>query len=153
MNSNPSSPQRRVSSTKLALLLVLMLIGFADASFLAVEHYKGVVPPCAIVTGCETVTTSKYSEIYSIPVSLFGALYYLAMLVLVVAYWDMGPGVLLQILFGISAAGFLASLGLVYLQLFVLHAICLYCMGSAVTSTLVFGVLFSSKRIIYETQS
>jgi uncharacterized membrane protein len=114
----------------------LALVGFADATFLAVEHYRGVTPPCSIVEGCEEVTTSKYSMVGPIPIALIGSLYYLTILVLTVGYLDLKKYSLIKLAAYLSFAGFITSLGLIYLQLFVIDAICLYCMASATTSTL-----------------
>ena len=48
----------------IAAFFISALIGFIDASFLTIEHYRGVVPPCSIISGCEKVTTSEYSEVF-----------------------------------------------------------------------------------------
>jgi uncharacterized membrane protein len=120
--------------------LVIALIGFADSTFLAFEHYKGVTPPCSIVEGCEEVTTSKYSAIGPVPIALLGSLYYLAILVLTTAYLDSRKEILIRLAAYLAFSGFAVSLILIYLQLFVIHAICLYCMGSATTSTILAGL-------------
>src|SRR3989344_2671965 len=100
------------------------LVGFADAVFLTTQHYLGKIPPCTVVSGCETVLTSPYATVFGIPDALFGAIFYLIILI--------KPSRLLALL------GFLASLILLYLQLFVIRALCLYCLISLVTSTGVF---------------
>lgn len=117
---------------------ITALIGFADAAFLAIEHYRGVVPPCTIILGCEKVTTSEYSEVFGIPLALFGAIYYFALLVLIVAYFDFKKDLILKIAGLITPSGFLASVYFIYLQLFVIKAACLYCMISAVSSIILF---------------
>jgi len=116
------------SLTTRLLVRILAIIGFADAVFLTTQHYLGEIPPCSVVEGCETVLTSPYATILGIPVALFGALFYLAIL--------FKPSRLLAFL------GFLASLTLLYLQLFVIKAICLYCLISLVTSTGIFITIF-----------
>ncbi|MEK7193319.1 MAG: vitamin K epoxide reductase family protein [Patescibacteria group bacterium] len=126
-------------------LLGFALFGFADAAYLTAEHYIGAIPPCSIVKGCEQVLTSSYATIAGFPTALFGTLFYLAAFLLVIMYKETGNIKFFNILFAFSFAAFLASLGFVYIQLFVLKAICLYCMGSAVTSTLIF--LFASVAI------
>ncbi len=122
------------------LFLLFALLGFLDASYLTIEHYRGVVPPCAIVSGCETVTTSAYSVLFGIPVALLGALYYLMIIVLSILYLDSKKEKILKILARATVLGLLASAYFVYIQGFVLHAWCLYCLGSATTSTLLFIV-------------
>lgn len=115
-------------------------IGFLDASFLTFEHYRGDPLPCVIFTGCDTVTTSQYATIGGIPVALLGAIYYLAIFVLTIAYWDTKNPKFINTASLLTFVGFFASIYFVYLQLFVIHAICLYCVISATDSTILFIV-------------
>lgn len=124
---------------KLALLFIIVsFLGFLDASYLALEHYRGVVPPCSIVVGCEIVTTSRYSLIFNIPVALLGSLYYLTVLILTIAYFDTKLEPLIHLAAQITVVGFLGSLWFMYVQFFLLHAFCTYCIGSALSSTILF---------------
>lgn len=118
------------------IFLCVALIGFSDATFLAVEHFQGRVPPCSVLKGCERVTTSQYATIGPIPVALLGSLYYLIFIIGSIAFLDTKRTGILRSLAFLSLAGIVASGFFVYLQLAVLHAICIYCMASAVTSTL-----------------
>ena len=136
-SSTPHLPQTRSKWSWLPFLIVAP-IGFIDAAYLTIEHYLNRVPPCSIVSGCEVVTTSQYSAVFGVPIALFGALYYLAIIVGVVAYLDTKKEKILSWVSWATIIGFLTSIYLVGLQLFVLHAICLYCMGSAISSTLLF---------------
>ncbi len=120
------------------VMVAIAFIGFLDASYLAVEHFLGLVPPCTIVAGCDTVTTSGYAAILGIPVALLGSLYYLAIICCLVGYLQTSREELLKIFRYLTIGGLLASAYFVALQLFVIHAICLYCMVSATTSTLLF---------------
>ncbi|MDO8626129.1 MAG: vitamin K epoxide reductase family protein [Candidatus Magasanikbacteria bacterium] len=120
------------------IFLLVSFLGFLDASYLAVEHYRGVVPPCSVIVGCELVTTSKYALIFKIPVALLGAIYYLAVLILSVAYLESQNKKWLTAAAILTPLGFLASAWFVYLQLYVIKAVCIYCVGSALTSTILF---------------
>ncbi len=122
------------------LFLVLSLLGFLDAAYLTLEHYRGVVPPCSVVQGCEQVTTSGYSMIFGIPVALLGALYYLIILLFSIAYLDTQNDRWLRQAAFFTPLGFLASLWFIYLQAVIIRAWCLYCIGSATTSTLLFVI-------------
>lgn len=123
-----------------ALLLAASLIGFVDAAYLTAKHYLGAPPPCGRFGGCETVTTSEYATIAGVPIALLGAVYYLAVFLSVIAYLDTRRPGILRMTAGFTAVGFLASLWFVYLQLFVIKAICPYCMLSAFASTVLFIV-------------
>lgn len=124
----------------IGIFLAVSIIGFVDALYLTIEHFRGVVPPCSILKGCEVVTTSSYSVVFGIPVALLGALYYVFFFIFSLAYFDSKKERILSLLSRFSIFGFLASLYFVYLQFFVLKALCIYCMMSATTSTLLFIV-------------
>lgn len=119
------------------IFLALGLLGFADASYLTASHYLGTSLNCPILGGCDIVTTSAYSRIFGLPVSLLGNVYYLAVIILAAAFLDSRKRKFLYRLSYISGVGFLASLIFTYLQFFVIKALCLYCLVSAGISTLI----------------
>ncbi len=131
------------------LFIIISLIGLVDAGYLTYEHYAPFPLPCSNFA-CETVTTSKYSVLFGvIPLSLMGMLYYITILVGSIIVFVTKNETLLKLISSFTVVGFLTSLYLVYLQLFVLDAICIYCMLSAGTSTLLFvvGVVFTQITI------
>lgn len=149
-------PQRTISLVNKILWTstVVAVAGFLDATYLTVKHFLGTPIPCSILEGCEVVTTSAYSEIFGIPVALLGSIYYLAMLIwLVIIIERADKHALLRAWSYAAIAGFVASLGFVYIQLFILHAICLYCMGSALTSTLLFIAGMSVLKLSHSNDS
>jgi uncharacterized membrane protein len=79
--------------------------------------------------------TSKYAVIGGIPLALLGSLYYLAIFLLTVAYYDRKHLYILSIIARLTTLGFLVSLILIYLQAFIIRAFCFYCLLSALTST------------------
>ncbi|MEK7494135.1 MAG: vitamin K epoxide reductase family protein [Patescibacteria group bacterium] len=128
--------QRHLKITAI-LFCIVSALGLLDASYLTYKHYLGGVPPCTL-HGCEVVLTSAQSEFMGIPIALFGALYYATILLLSLAYIISKKEMVLRHTAYLTPAGFLASAYFVYLQLFVINAICLYCMASATTSTILF---------------
>lgn len=121
-------------------MLVVSLVGFIDAAYLTAEHYAGSTPSCFLVEGCDVVTTSAYAVVFGVPVALLGALYYLSIFVLSVAYLDSHRDWMLKLSSGATATGFLVSVYLVSVQVFILQQICIYCMASAFTSTTLFAI-------------
>jgi len=119
-------------------LLGAAFVGFIDASYLTINNIMNGFTPCSLTEGCEVVTSSVYSTIWGVPISAIGVVFYLSALILVLMYLLNGIKSALSVLFYISTVAFLVSLGLVFIQLFILKAICLYCMVSALTSTVVF---------------
>lgn len=138
--------------------LPVSFLGFIDASYLTIKHFAGTPLPCSVLQGCEEVTTSQYSIIGGIPVALLGAIYYLAIFVLIFSLLNKrlfplntrngandngSENRLLKIVAYLTVIGLLASIWFIYLQVFVIKAICPYCMFSAFTSLtlFVFGVI------------
>src|SRR3989344_4839060 len=119
------------------IFLAVSAVGFLDATYLTVEHYRGGIPPCAIL-GCEIVLTSAQSRIAGVPVALFGSLYYLTLLIFSFAYLDSEKKSIIRLASYCTVVVFVASIYFVYLQLFVIKEICQYCMISAGTSTILF---------------
>lgn len=128
------------------VMISAALIGFADASYLTAQHIRGVLPPCTL-EGCDLVLTSKYASVAGIPVPALGMLYYGMVIVLLVAYLDAHRWLFLHITTWLTGAGFLASLYFLFIQLFVIKAICPYCVLSAVTGTILFAVSVRIMRI------
>jgi uncharacterized membrane protein len=128
----------KLSKWILAGFIVFSLIGFLDAAYLAIQHYNSGILPCYIFTGCDRVTTSSYAVIAGVPVSLLGAIYYLAILITAILYIDTGIRKILYALRNLPVIGFLATLWFLFLQFFIIKAVCFYCVISAITSTLLF---------------
>lgn len=113
------------------LTIILSIIGIFDASYLTAKHYLDQSVYCPVGKSCETVLNSAYSTIYGIPIALFGALFYLTVLCIALAFLYTEKRIFLKTFFVITIPALLASIYLVYLQLFVINAICTYCMVSA----------------------
>src|SRR3989344_5596529 len=92
----------------LGLVLLFGFIGFADATFLTIKHYTGTPLPCSFLNGCDTVTNSLYSTIGGLPVALLGALFYLAVILLTLAFWQKRQEFLLNTIWLFSLIAFLA---------------------------------------------
>jgi uncharacterized membrane protein len=135
-----SRPLQAVPYSFVVALLVVAVLGFVDALYLTIEHYENVIPPCTITGGCETVLTSAYSSILGMPVSLGGVIYYLLVLIGIFAYLNGRHEKLFRWALILTFIGFLASLWFLFVQAFILHAYCLYCLGSALTSTILFVI-------------
>ncbi len=122
----------------LYLTLFLVVVGFADATYLTHQHYQSGALVCGGSPGCDIVTTSKYAVVGGIPIALMGAMYYVSVFALLIGYIiDRAQSLLLRLAFILSGVGVIVSGVLVYLQLFAINAVCIYCMASAATSTVV----------------
>ncbi len=116
----------------------LALLGFFDALFLTWHHFAGVPVPCSVTAGCEAVLTSSYAVWYGVPLALIGLLYYFCQFILMIGYYISRNPHFFIFCVSIAFVGFLSSIGFVYLQFFVINALCAYCLFSAFISTILF---------------
>lgn len=134
-------------------IIAASFLGLLDAGYLTYERYAGKNLKCFIAQGCDVVTTSVYSEIFGIPLSLFGLLFYLTVFVLALVINDTKNIFWHRFILWVSTPAFAVSVVLVYLQLFVLRAVCIYCMTSAALSTLIFVCAWVFNTSIRKTQA
>jgi uncharacterized membrane protein len=114
-------------------LTALSTVGLGIASYLAITKLTGGIPACGPLRGCETVNTSSYSELFGIPVALFGVIFSALLVVASVAWWRVGDRRALYLAYGLGLVGMVAVAYLTYLELFVIGAICVWCVAYAVT--------------------
>lgn len=125
------------------LIPVASLTGMLVSGYLTWIHWGGSQALCTGVGDCETVNSSVYSEIAGVPIALLGFGMYLVLFGLSLYGRRSAPSTASTValaVFGISLAGVLYSAYLTYLELAVIHAICPWCVSSAVLITLIFGV-------------
>lgn len=127
--------QFKPERARLWLLLFVAYLGFVNATYLTIRHYDGTMGGCLLGSSCDTVLRGAYSTIGNIPLSLLGALFFAAFVILVASSLAL-PFSLRRLIEALSIVGFGVSLVLVYIQLFVVKDFCSYCMLSAVLSTL-----------------
>ncbi len=122
------------------IMAVVALAGLADATFLTVAHLSGDDAVCGSAVGCSTVLGSAYAAIKGIPTAAFGTVAYFTVfsLALLGAF---GSAWVRKFLVLVVALMFLASCYFLYLQAFVIHAFCPYCMLSAALTFFLAGLL------------
>jgi uncharacterized membrane protein len=118
-----------------AVAAILALLGLADGVYLTVEHVTGRTAQCIASSGCQDVLSSEYAAIGRVPLAALGALaYFTAFSLALLAAFGYAK---CRTLFGfLVAIMFAMTLWLLYLQAFVLHAFCDYCLFSAGVTTL-----------------
>lgn len=125
------------------LILLAAFCGLADSAYLTQHEVNGTPLLCNIngLSGCNVVAASPYSHIFGIPLSEYGLLFYGALFVLAALELALFDYVLRRALQLVALFGFLASIVFTGLQVFVINALCVYCMASALLALLIF--LFS----------
>jgi uncharacterized membrane protein len=119
-------PQPRLFS----VAALLSLGGLADSIYLTVTHLTGEDVTCLASSGCSEVLSSAYASVGNIPLGAFGALgYFVAFSLATLAAFGYPRA---RIFLTVVVAGMLATtLWLLYVQAFVLHAFCDFCLLSA----------------------
>lgn len=109
---------------------VISLIGLAEATYLAVLSLTGATAVCSGSASCFEVLGSRYAKVSGIPVAGFGALaYFIAFSAATFAAFNY---VRARLFFSVTVGVmFLTTLWLLYVQAFLLHAFCRYCLFSA----------------------
>jgi len=128
------APRTKLRKRLYAIAAIVALLGLADGIYLTVEHVTGRTAECIASSGCQDVLSSKYAAMGPIPLASLGALAYFTAFstALLAAFGYAKCRSLFGLLVGIM---FATSLWLLYLQAFVLHAFCDYCLFSAGVTT------------------
>jgi uncharacterized membrane protein len=117
------------------VLAVLAVTGLCMSAYLTWVHLRGVAPVClAGGGGCETVQSSRYAEILGVPVAALGLGGYAGLLLSALLRGE--AGALLGLF--VTLVSVLFSAYLTYLELFVIYAICQWCVSSAALMTAAF---------------
>ena len=121
----------------------LCAAGIGISGYLTYVHYAGLRPVCGISHGCETVQTSAYAALLGIPVALLGLITYV---VILVSLRRRGERPLLTS-YALTLIAFAFSVYLTYRELFTIHAICSWCVSSAIVFTLL--AIVGSRRVLH----
>jgi uncharacterized membrane protein len=131
------------------LVLGLSVLGVLVSAYLTFEHFNSspsFACPETSAINCVKVTTSSYAEILGVPVAILGLGYFVAMTAMSL------PGVrdhrvLARIRLAASALGVAFVCYLVWVELFRVDAICLWCTAVHVIAVLVFGLLATHEAL------
>jgi uncharacterized membrane protein len=110
------------------ILAALDLVGLLVAGFLSVVELTGGLPTCGPLRGCEQVAQSKYAWIGPVPVAVFGVVLSVALLSLALAWWKTDIYGLLLGHYLLSLVGVIFDGYFLYLQVFVIGAVCIWCL-------------------------
>ena len=135
-------------------LALLAVVGMLIALYLTL--YKvGVIGVLSCSIGsCETVNTSKWSTLLGIPIAAWGLGAYVALLALAIAGSSESleeSATISRLLVALAGWSVLFSAWLTYLELFVIHAICIWCVTSAALWVVIFAVSVADLRATTRT--
>jgi uncharacterized membrane protein len=115
-------------------LTLLAVSGLGTSSYLTYSHYADKPTECAGIGSCEYVQTSKYADIFGVPVALMGLAFFGAFIALCLVRlfvrgrleWAL-PAAFSMTLGGVAFVSYLT-----YVELFVIDAICPWCVATAI---------------------
>ena len=144
---------RTVSRGLWALLwasVVLSGLGLSISGYLVAKRFTGGSLACTRWAQCDVVNNSVYSQLYGVPVSVIGLAGYLLLLMLAVAaVWTEGRTqrrtLLLSFVLALGGVGF--SIYLTYLEIYVIEALCAWCVASAIVIALLAIVTAVASRL------
>ena len=130
---------RRLSRIE-TTLIALAIIGLLVSIYMTIFKITSNDNMCIGSKDCSVVNASRYSELYGIPVAVFGVVGYAA--ILAVLWLERNPGFFNQngtmLLFGLSLTGFLFTLYLIFLEIALIKAYCPFCITSQAAMTIIF---------------
>ncbi len=121
-------------------LVVVTLAGLVPSGYLMIVRVLGEAPVCGPAGGCETVAASEYSTMLGIPVAALGFAMSLVLVGCALAWWRRANRRSLLLAYGLLLLATLMVAYLTYLELFVIHAICAWCVTYAITIVLSLGI-------------
>ena len=131
--------------------LALCAAGLLVSAYLTVEHLTdpgSLACPATQVVDCARVTTSAQSTLLGIPVAVLGVVYFAVLAVLCLpGRWRAADSRLTWLRLGIAGGGVAFVLYLVYAELFLINAICLWCTVVHVMTVALFGVLAAAAAL------
>ncbi len=133
--------------------IALTIIGLLDSIYMTIYKLTDNQAMCLGSGQCSAVNASSYAVIYGIPVAVFGILGYAAILA---TLWFENHYRFLQqngtlMVFGMALTGFLFSLWLIYAEVFLIKALCPFCITSQAAMTLIF--ILSIIRLVRQPQN
>jgi uncharacterized membrane protein len=131
------------------IVAALSLAGIFVALYLLLYKLGLIGALSCSVGSCETVNSSRWATFLGLPVAGWGVAWYVGMFVLALVSTGekfAQSSLISLILLLVAATGLVFSLYLTYIELFKIHAICQWCVVSAVLVTIIFLVCVSEYR-------
>lgn len=129
------------------LAMAASLVGLGDSLYLTVQHLTGRSVRCTVTNGCSRVLSSAYATVAGFPTASLGVIAYFvafSLATLVIFGYDRArTGLALLVV-----PMFLATLGLLLVQVFVLHAYCEFCLLSAAMTLTLTALVIAAKFLL-----
>lgn len=126
--------------TSVVFILVLAFFGIADSAYLAEHSDSGIPLICDIknLSGCNIVASSQYSYIFGMPISELGVIFYSIMFALAALELIIFDRLLRRVLQVFALIGVSVSIFSTVVQVFIIKALCIYCLASTLITFIIF---------------
>lgn len=124
------------------LLFGLTIAGIVIAGYLTITHLSGAPIVCSTDHGCDIIRASSYSKLWGIPIAVFG----LGMFLFIAGLQLVRPAYTMTLLTLIMGAGVAVSAYLTYLEAYVIHAWCSWCVAQAIVIVVMFVTLLATQK-------
>ena len=136
--------------------LALCVLGLVDAAYLTVDHYSSSTTLACSDSGainCLKVTTSSYSKVAGVPVALLGLIFFVALTALCLpGAWRSTNRNVRRLRLAATTVGMISVLYLVWVELFKVDAICLWCTGVHVLTFALFALVVMDTAGIFAAE-
>jgi uncharacterized membrane protein len=140
---------RQVPGWVMGASLGVSLAAMTIASYLTVTHFTdpaALACPDTGIVNCALVTTSSWSVVFGVPLAVLGLVWAIAVAALTVPWaWRSGAAWVDGARLAVSGAGAAMVLYLVYVELFRIGAICLWCTAMHLTAVCLFGLVLAAR--------
>lgn len=126
-------------SLLIVLVLILSFLGIADSWYLYQSAITDTALSCDLgsgLDGCNVVAQSAYSRLFGVPLGLYGVGFFALTFVLASSLGVVSSRRLYQLLLAVSAFGVATSAVFMFIQFFLIKALCIYCILSALITVL-----------------
>lgn len=122
------------------LVLAFAFCGLADSAYIAQHEASGTPLLCNIqeLSGCNIVSQSPYSHLFGVSLAEYGLLFYGILFALAALELVVVDRLLRRVLQSAALFGVVVSFYFIFLQVFVINALCVYCLSSALVALLIF---------------
>ena len=159
MPRSAGAPARTAPTTAPWLVyttLTVSVLGLIDAAYLTFEHYTSSRTLACSDTGainCVKVTTSSYAKVAGVPVALLGLIFFIAMTALCLPVaWRSANRNVRRVRLAAVTVGMISVIYLVWVELFRVDAICLWCTGIHVLTFVLFALVVMEAAGVFTTE-
>lgn len=137
--STPSMTLKAANANYTIAVILLVIVGLGVAGYLAYVETTQSLAVCGPVGDCNTVQTSQYATVLGIPIAILGLINYLAVAVLWFIQSRVNASQRQMVWLGLMALTFVGTVFSIYLtalELFIIRAVCAWCLTSAIVTAL-----------------